>query len=162
MNDAYSPNTFEHIPTDNPAPWMGRAGADAPEYDRATSSAFWRGDQWEVVAAAPALGKTQFTSLEYLDRFTEAEQLGVAEATMQNAAVKLWYDRLLAASYIDLEDQRTEAGIDALIAAGLLDSSRKEALMALSTSGLAFSKWSRRPPASSSTTRSCCGNTATQ
>ncbi|HWU35472.1 MAG TPA: hypothetical protein VN023_09590 [Methylovorus sp.] len=73
--------------------------------------------------------KTKFTSLEYLDRFTEAEQLAVATAAMSNPAVKLWYDRMLAASYVDIEDPRVAAGIDALITAGLLDAGRKEALL---------------------------------
>lgn len=68
---------------------------------------------------------TQFSSLAFLDRFTQAEQLSVVQATMVSAEVKLWYDRLLAADFVDLEDPRTEAGVDALIMAGLLDPSRK-------------------------------------
>lgn len=51
MNDIYSPYTGEHIATDDPAPWMGRAGTPAPDYDPTTHSALWRGDGWEVVAA---------------------------------------------------------------------------------------------------------------
>lgn len=74
--------------------------------------------------------KSQFTSLEYLDRFTEAEQLAVVTATLANAQVKLWYDKMLAASYIDLADPRTIGGIDALIAAGLIDASRRDAILA--------------------------------
>jgi len=74
--------------------------------------------------------KTQFTSLEFLDRFSDQEQLAVVAATMTSAPVKLWYDRLLAASFIDLADPCTEAGIDALIAAGLIDADRKQALLA--------------------------------
>ncbi|MGY1490710.1 hypothetical protein ACW4YW_14990 [Methylobacillus pratensis] len=75
------------------------------------------------------LSKTRFTSLEYLDRFTETEQLAVVTATLTSPVIKLWYDRLLAASFIDLEDPRTEAGIDALIAAELLAPGRKQALL---------------------------------
>lgn len=51
MNDVYSPHTGEHIITDNPAPWMGRAGVDAPSYDPVTQGCFWRGTAWEVVEA---------------------------------------------------------------------------------------------------------------
>lgn len=54
MNDAYSPHTGEHIATDSPAPWMGRAGVPAPEYDPQAYGCFWRGDAWELVAAQPA------------------------------------------------------------------------------------------------------------
>lgn len=49
MNDAYSPHTGEHISTNNPADWMGRAGINAPEYDAVNQGCFWRDDEWEVV-----------------------------------------------------------------------------------------------------------------
>jgi len=39
--------------------------------------------------------------------------------------MKLWYDRMLAASFITLADPRTEAGLDVLVAAGLLTAERK-------------------------------------
>lgn len=55
MNDVYSPTTGEHIKTDIPSDWMGRAGVPAPTYDPQTASAFWRGDSWEVVQAQPPM-----------------------------------------------------------------------------------------------------------
>ena len=73
--------------------------------------------------------QTQFSSLAFLDRFTQAEQLSVVQATMVSAEVKLWYDRLLAADFVDLTDPRTETGVDALITAGLLDPSRKPEIL---------------------------------
>ncbi|BEV07966.1 hypothetical protein [Methylophilus sp. DW102] len=73
--------------------------------------------------------KTVFTSLEFLDKFTESEQLAVVEATMTNAAVKLWYDRLLAASFLDLADIRIPDGLNALVSAGLLEASRVAEIM---------------------------------
>ncbi|WP_341232359.1 hypothetical protein [uncultured Methylophaga sp.] len=77
----------------------------------------------------PPEPKTKFTSLEYLDRFTQAEQESIVTATGQNVQLKLFYDRLLAATFIDLDDPRTEAGVDALISAGLIDASRKAQLL---------------------------------
>ena len=44
---------------------------------------------------------------------------------MENATVKLWYDKMLAASFITLDDPRTEAGLNALVSAGLLTAARK-------------------------------------
>lgn len=73
--------------------------------------------------------KTQFSSLEYLDKFTESEQLAVVTATLANAQVKLWYDKMLAASFVDIADLRTSAGLDALIAAGLLAPARKAQIL---------------------------------
>lgn len=86
------------------------------------------GNTPEQYVAPPAPPK-QFTSLEYLDLFTSAEQLAVATAAMNNATVKLWYDRMLAASFITLADPRTEAGLDALVSAGLLTAARKTAIV---------------------------------
>lgn len=71
-----------------------------------------------------------FVPLEFLDLFTEAEQLAVVQATLSNAAVKLWYDRVLAATYITLDDPRVETGLAALTAAGLLSEERKLAVLA--------------------------------
>lgn len=54
MNDFYSPHTGEHIQTDDPAAWMGRASVAAPVYDRSAAGCFWRGDAWEIIPASPA------------------------------------------------------------------------------------------------------------
>ncbi|MBC2768563.1 hypothetical protein [Pusillimonas minor] len=81
MNDVYSPHTGEHIITDNPAPWMGRAGVDAPLYDPVAQGCFWRGDALEVVdvqddpgpvpeSATPAQG---LMALYQLKGITEAD-----------------------------------------------------------------------------------------
>lgn len=72
---------------------------------------------------------TQYTALEFLDRFTETEQLAVVSATLANAQVKLWYDKLLAASFVDLADPRVEAGLASLVLAGLLTSERKDEIL---------------------------------
>jgi len=79
-------------------------------------------------APAPVY-KTQFTSLEYLEKFTEAEQLAVVSATIANAQVKLLYDKMLAASFIDLQDPRTIGGLSALVAVGLLTEERKTEIL---------------------------------
>lgn len=72
----------------------------------------------------------RLTSLEYLDLFTEAEQLAVATVAMQSPAVKLWYDRMLAAQFITKDDPRTEAGLSALVSAELLTDARKAQILA--------------------------------
>ena len=72
----------------------------------------------------------QFTPLEMLDLFTEDEQLAVVGATMSIPAVKLWYDRLIAATFVTYEDPRTEGGLQALVDAGLLTPERKAEIAA--------------------------------
>ena len=71
----------------------------------------------------------QFTSLEFLDLFTDAEQLAVASAAMASAQVKLWYDRMLAASFVSLSDPRTSAGLQALVTASLITQARMDAIL---------------------------------
>ena len=100
-----------------------------PQTDRMPEIADENNSEWAAYLESIKPVKTRFTSLEYLDRFTEQEQVDIVTATNSNIQIKLFYDRLLAATFIDLEDHRTEAGIDALIAAGLLGESRKEELM---------------------------------
>jgi hypothetical protein len=77
-----------------------------------------------ALAAAPEAAP-RFTSLEFLALFTDAEQLAVATAAMASAPVKLWYDKMLAASFITLDDPRTDAGLGDLVSAGLLTVERK-------------------------------------
>lgn len=72
----------------------------------------------------------RFSALEMLDLFTEAEQLAVVQATMANAAVKLWYDRMIAATFVTYEDPRTDGGLQALVTAGLITAERKAEIVA--------------------------------
>lgn len=85
-------------------------------------------DEAATFTSPPAAPR--FVPLDFLDLFTEAEQLAVVQATLSNAAVKLWYDRVLAATYITLDDPRVETGLTALTAAGLLSEERKLAVLA--------------------------------
>ena len=94
------------------------------------ASALLEGTEVLPADPPPPAPPKQFTSLEFLDLFTEAEQLAVATAAMQSAQVKLWYDRTLAAMFITIADPRTEAGLAALVQAGLLTAERKEQILA--------------------------------
>ena len=78
----------------------------------------------------PPAPPKQFTSLEYLDLFTEGEQIAVVSATMAVPQVKLWYDKMLAAGYVTIADSRTEGGLAALVGAGLLTEARKVEILA--------------------------------
>ena len=69
------------------------------------------------------------SSLQFMDRFSEQTQLAVVTAAQSNAAVKLWYDRLLAASEVNLDSPRVAAGVHALVQAGVI--TQQEATAAL-------------------------------
>ncbi|PHS68224.1 MAG: hypothetical protein COB23_09630 [Methylophaga sp.] len=69
--------------------------------------------------------QTQFSSNNFLDKFTADEQVAVLSATLVNIPLKLFYDKMLAADYVDIEDLNTIGGLAALVAASLLTEARK-------------------------------------
>ena|SRR5690625_2705729 len=73
--------------------------------------------------------KTQFSVLEFRDRFTIEEQIAVRQAQFTDMEVGLVYDNFQAAQFIDIEDPRVEQGIDLYIAKGLLAPERKAQLL---------------------------------
>lgn len=73
--------------------------------------------------------KTQFSVLEFRDRFTIEEQIAIRQAQFTDMEVGLVYDNFQAAQFIDIEDPRVEQGIDLYIAKGLLDPERKAQLL---------------------------------
>lgn len=78
--------------------------------------------------APPAAPRT-CTPLEFIERFTEAEQLAVVTAAMQVPALRLWYDKLMAAQQVVEDDPRLAAGLDALVSAGLITQQRRDEVM---------------------------------
>jgi hypothetical protein len=84
---------------------------------------------WVEAEPTPPSPK-QYSSLAFLDLFTEVEQLTIASAAMQSAQLKLWYDKTLAALFITIDDPRTKAGLDALVANGLISSERRDTIVA--------------------------------
>lgn len=69
------------------------------------------------------------TPLEFIERFTEAEQLAVVTAAMQVPALRLWYDKLMAAQQVVEDDPRLASGLDALVSAGLITQQRRDEVM---------------------------------
>jgi hypothetical protein len=89
----------------------------------------WRLDGGAWVAYVPAAAPYTTTSLEYIERFTEAEQLSVVTAAMSNPQLRLWYDKLMAAQEVVFTDPRLAGGLDALVTAGLITAERKMELL---------------------------------
>ncbi|MFQ6333197.1 hypothetical protein [Methylophilus sp. 3sh_L] len=73
--------------------------------------------------------RTQYSPLDFLELFTEQEQLAVVAATRESDPIKLWYDKMLASSFVDLNDKRTSAGLTALVDAGLIPQARYDQIM---------------------------------
>lgn len=124
------------FPVAPPLYWVDAVGEIDPDLDfYEPGVGFARRPDPVVEEPSPTPGPTlppaaQITPLQFIDRFTGSEQLSIAEATLQNAQVKLWYDKLLAASFVDLTDPRLSAGLDALVSFGLITPERKVEVMA--------------------------------
>lgn len=69
-------------------------------------------------------------ALDFMDRFPEATQLAIVTAAQTTPQVRLWYDRLLAAGSVDLNNQRLIAGLYAMKGLGLLTQEQIDAALA--------------------------------
>lgn len=69
-----------------------------------------------------------WTALAFFERFTEGEQLAIFAS--EDAAVRLFRAKLLAAQEVRADDPRTVAALDLLVSKGLLTTERKAAILA--------------------------------
>lgn len=74
----------------------------------------------------PALPKTIFSPRDYLKRFTMTEYAAARSGPIQ---VQYALDNLIGAQFVDLADPDVAAGLDAMVAAGIIDASRKAELL---------------------------------
>ena len=89
----------------------------------------YAGGNFSAPAVEPDLPKRLLSFLEFMDLFTDAEQLALAGAAMTDAPTKLWYDRAVGAQFISLGDPRLTAGLDAMVAAELLSAARRNRVL---------------------------------
>lgn len=75
-------------------------------------------------------GPRTLTPLQFRDRFTAAEELAITQATTVNLQIRVWMDRLNAATEVGLDDPRTILGVQALALAGLIDARRVTEILA--------------------------------
>lgn len=80
---------------------------------------------------APAI-PTTITPLDFMARLTPAEQTAIATASQSNAQVLLFLLKLAGAQDVSVTDPLTVAGIQAMVAAGLLTVDRGAQVLDLS------------------------------
>lgn len=68
--------------------------------------------------------------LGFRNLFLPAEEVAITAAAQAAPQLRVWLDRLNAASEVDLDDPRTVAGLDALVAAGLITEARRDQIAA--------------------------------
>ena len=78
---------------------------------------------------APAPQPPIITKIAMITRFTDDEFTGVLAASKTDVEVEGWYARFMAASVINLEDQRTIDGINMLVSKNLLTPARATAIL---------------------------------
>ncbi len=83
--------------------------------------------RYALVGPAPAPPPLPpiITKIAMLTRFTDAEYVGILAAAKTDVEVEGWLGRFNAANTINLEDSRTIAGTDLLVAKGLLTQNRQ-------------------------------------
>jgi hypothetical protein len=69
------------------------------------------------------------TKIAMITRFTDPEFVGILSAAKTDVEVEGWYARFSAANTINLDDQRTQDGINMLVTKNLLTQARATAIL---------------------------------
>jgi len=83
----------------------------------------WNGSEFVEVAQAEQ-PRGPLSRLDFMNLFSDSEMAAIYEAEAGSTLIKVWVKKLEAASQIDLSDQRTIDGINALESAGLIGAGR--------------------------------------
>lgn len=114
-------------PTAPPVPPAGHEAYDTGDPEQVGGVWYQR---WATRPVAPPPPVRQVPPLEFLDRLDMPTQAAVLAAAEQSLTAKLWVNRLLASTLVDLDAERTRAGVAALVAAGVLTQAQADALLA--------------------------------
>lgn len=80
---------------------------------------------YSIIDIPPAPQKiTPLTPLEFLNRFTDAEAKTILTLTKSNIDVELWWIKYNKASFINIYDSQTAAGVQSLEDAGIIGPGR--------------------------------------
>ena len=76
---------------------------------------------------------TTLEPLAFMDRFTDAELEAIEAAAEPQSPtarqLRIWKARMAAARFVDLTNPRTVAGMDALVASGVITAARRDAIL---------------------------------
>lgn len=89
----------------------------------------WNGSTWEDYAHT-TIPKRILTKLEYMDRFTDPELEAIYTAAKSSVAVEVWLEKFKQAADINLDDERTIAGLNKLKDASILTTQRVAEILA--------------------------------
>lgn len=86
-------------------------------------------DPVEEVFGAPPVVR-QLSKLDYMKRFADEELSAIYSAAKVNVMVEIWLEKFRLAEYINLDDPKTQDGVHALEAAGLIAPGRAVEVLA--------------------------------
>jgi len=86
-------------------------------------------EEFALVTSVASPVITTLTPLQFINLFTDAEQLAIVTATMKDPRIKLWYDKLLISSSISLADPQISVGLDFLVEDNLITIQRKNEIL---------------------------------
>jgi len=126
-----SPNQVTAVAAQIPAA-VASAIFYSPDPDDPAMGTLTVPDEYEavVLAADPDASPQpprRFTFLEFMDLLTPAEQVAIVESS--NINVKIFLLMATGAQYINLDDSRTVAAIEALVPLGLITEERAAAVL---------------------------------
>ena len=71
-----------------------------------------------------------WTPLEFIEEFTDHEQVAVKTLAMSNTQIGLWYDKLLASQVVVANDERLLTGLQALVDAKVISKEKINTILA--------------------------------
>lgn len=105
----------------------------SPEFAEAQHPGAWRIAEGQDDPAPEPAPDLRITNLAFVDRFTDAEAIGIdlasIGATVGAAQIRRYLDKVSKATYIDLAREDTQSGVRALEVAGLLGAGRADAIL---------------------------------
>lgn len=104
------------------------SGAAEMAVDALTDTASVQHFAWSV--DVPVTAPHRLTQTQFVGRFTDAEATAVLVASDGNTSLRLFWQKMMMASWINLEDPATQAGINALEIAGLINAGRAKKILA--------------------------------
>ena len=100
-----------------------------PAANGAVEGALFKDGKFSAPKPAEIPAPSRLSFLEFMDLFTDDEQLAIAGAAMTDVPTKLWYDRAVGAQFIDLGDERLAAGLQKMVDAKLLTGARRNRVL---------------------------------
>jgi hypothetical protein len=90
----------------------------------------WHVDVPDVQAEQPQPAPRTITKLEYMNRFHDDELAALYTAAKSAVQIEIWLEKFKLAEFIDLDDPRTVAGVQALEASHLIGVGRASEILA--------------------------------